>query len=92
MISDRSFGGLAYSLGLAYREATQLAVPASLFEHEHLPVFPAVGSSNLTNAQLLGAQHWASDAPSEYRYCLTHPAHHSINAEKPLLSPAAMFC
>ncbi len=91
MISDRSFGGLAYSLGLAYREATQLTVPASFFEHEHLPVFPAVGSSNLTNAQLLGAQRWASDAPSGYRYCLTHPAHHFNNAERPLLSTPTIF-
>ena len=92
MISDRSFGGLAYSLGLAYREATQLAVPARFFEHEHLPVFPAVGSSHLTNTHLLGTQSRASAAPSEYRYCLTHPAQHLNNAEKPVLSTAAIFC
>jgi len=92
MISDRSFGGLAYSLGLAYREATHLAVPASCFEHDYLPFSPAVGSSNLTNAHLLGTQRWASATPFEYRYCLIRTAQHSNNAEKPVLSTAATFC
>ncbi|DBA87466.1 TPA: aspartate-semialdehyde dehydrogenase-like protein [Trebouxia sp. C0004] len=66
MISDRSFGGLAYALGQSNSEATHLAVPASFFEHEYLPFSPAVGSPNLTNAHLLGTQRWASDAPSKY--------------------------
>ncbi|DBA71494.1 TPA: aspartate-semialdehyde dehydrogenase-like protein [Trebouxia sp. C0005] len=63
MISDRSFGGLAYALGLSHSEATHLAVPARFFEHEYFPIPPAVSSSNLTNARLSG---WASAAPSEY--------------------------
>lgn len=75
LINDRSFGGLACSLGLAYSlalshtEATHLPVPTSSFENEYLPFAPNVGlfAPNQTDAHLTGIQRWRSTAPPEYR-------------------------
>lgn len=68
-IADRSFGGLAYSLGLFHNNAISVVIPSTSFEHEYLPFSPDVEPSepdpSVTN--LTGIQQWRSTAPPEFR-------------------------
>lgn len=75
LINDRSFGGLAYSLGLSYSVTNNIHVPTSSFEHEYLPFADSVElySPNPKDPDLTGIQRWRSTAPLEYR-CGLHAA------------------
>jgi len=70
LIQDRQFGGLAYSLGLFHKDATELSVPASSFECDYLPLSSAVvlHSPSRLKSNLTGIRKWRQESASpEYR-------------------------
>jgi len=70
LIQDRQFGGLAYSLGLFHKDATELSVPASSFECDYLPLSSDVvlQSPSRLISNLTGIRKWRQESASpEYR-------------------------
>lgn len=69
LIQDRQFGGLAYSLGLFHKDATELSMPASSFECDYLPLSSDVvlHSPSHPISNLTGIRKWRQDASPEYK-------------------------
>lgn len=66
LISDRSFGGLAYSLGLPHSEASTRIVPATYLESQYLTFSPTAELST-SDLNLTGIRRWRAAAAPEYR-------------------------
>ncbi|KAL0055122.1 hypothetical protein WJX82_007357 [Trebouxia sp. C0006] len=69
LIQDRQFGGLAYSLGLFHKDATELSMPASSFECDYPPLSSDVvlHSPSHPISNLTGIRKWRQDASPEYK-------------------------